>query len=66
MENTNSFAILDTNDYKVLLNIAEKNNITVQQIIGLLLDGYLHNLVIKNNWECDYDLVNGSPWNNKK
>ena len=50
MENTNSFAILDTNDYKVLLNIAEKNNITVQQIIGLLLDGYLHNLVIKNNW----------------
>lgn len=60
--NNTCFAIIDRDDNEILFNIAEKNNITINQIVGLLLDGYINELVKKNHWKCDYNLKNGSPW----
>lgn len=56
---------IDIADFNVLQNIAEKNNINVNEIIGLLMDGYLQSLVIANEWKCDYILANGNPWKSK-
>ena len=52
-------------DKTVIENIATKNQIEVDEIIGLLMDGYLRALVKENEWECDYILDNGSPWKHK-
>lgn len=57
---------INDDDYKVLKNIAESNDIILDLIIGLLMDGFLDDLVKRNGWKCDYILKNGNPWLLKK
>ena len=53
---------IDGSDLDVLRDIAQNNALDVKDIIGLLMDGYLDELVTSNNWETAYDLKGGSPW----
>ena len=56
---------IEPKDYEALRDISSRNGLTISDIIGLLMDGYLSRLARENDWECGYVLEKGSPWREK-